>query len=94
MLETQIDVWLDGLEEDEEQLYSKIDLTMVDIEDNEDMFHALEDSMAPTSCGPHWSNLLQHLLLLPANPFQKYEFWGGYQNVEYRRIALTISHTR
>ncbi|TPX38459.1 hypothetical protein SeLEV6574_g07774, partial [Synchytrium endobioticum] len=71
LLQTQIDLWFDGLEADEEELYSKIDLTTVDVEDNEDMFHALDDSMAPTSCGPHWSNLLQHLLLLPANPFQK-----------------------
>lgn len=59
------------MESDEEELYGKIDRTTVDIDDNEDMFHALDDSMAPTSCGPHWSNLLQHLLLLPANPFQK-----------------------
>ncbi|TPX33081.1 hypothetical protein SmJEL517_g03929 [Synchytrium microbalum] len=71
LLQNQIDVWVTSLETDEEELYSKIDLSTVDVEDNEDIFWALNDSMAPTSCGPHWSNLLQHLLLLPANPFQK-----------------------
>ncbi|KAJ1552668.1 Dishevelled associated activator of morphogenesis 2 [Nowakowskiella sp. JEL0078] len=75
LLQTQIDVWIAGLEADEEETFGKIDndvLTVEEIlEDPEELYNALTRSMKLSSCWQPFSSMLRHILLLPANPFQR-----------------------
>ncbi|KAJ3124435.1 Disheveled-associated activator of morphogenesis 1, partial [Irineochytrium annulatum] len=74
LLQTQIDVWIAGLEADEEDCFNKIDTEFVNLDDPEDVFQALNTSMNLSSCLSPFSSILKHLLLLPSNPFQRMKF--------------------
>ncbi|KAI8815088.1 hypothetical protein BJ742DRAFT_782312 [Cladochytrium replicatum] len=78
LLQTQIDVWIAGLEADEEEMAAKFDpdsLPIDDIMENTDeLFAAICRSMKFTSCWGPFNSMLRHILLLPANPFQRMKF--------------------
>ncbi|KAJ3096868.1 hypothetical protein HDU97_005466 [Phlyctochytrium planicorne] len=74
LLQTQIDVWIAGLEADEEESFAKVDADVINIDDPEDIFHALMQSMNISSCLAPFSSILKHILLLPSNPFQRMKF--------------------
>ncbi|KAJ3218661.1 Disheveled-associated activator of morphogenesis 1 [Dinochytrium kinnereticum] len=74
LLQTQIDVWIAGLEADEEESFAKVDTDFVNLDDPEDVFGALMQSMNISSCLTPFSSILKHILLLPSNPFQRMKF--------------------
>ncbi|KAJ3097088.1 Lysophospholipase 1, partial [Phlyctochytrium bullatum] len=74
LLQTQIDVWIAGLEADEEECFAKVDTDFVNLDDPEDVFHALLQSMNISSCLAPFASILKHILLLPSNPFQRMKF--------------------
>lgn len=73
-MQTQIDVWIAGLETDEEQLFAKVDSNFFTLEEAEEVFEALNKSMQTTSCGVSWKSVMKHFLLLPSNPFQRMRY--------------------
>ncbi|KAJ3223051.1 Dishevelled associated activator of morphogenesis 2 [Clydaea vesicula] len=74
LLQANIDVWIAGLEADEEEVFSKVDADYFLIDEPHDVFEALNKSMHLTSCSSSWMGLLKHLLLLPSNPFQRMKY--------------------
>ena len=74
LLQTQIDVWVGGLESDEMETFAKIEQNLEPTEDPEELSDLLNRTMNLTSCGGNWVNILKHLLLLPSNPFTKLIF--------------------
>ncbi|RKO85022.1 armadillo-type protein, partial [Blyttiomyces helicus] len=73
-LQTQIDVWIAGFEADEEETFQKVDVQELDMEDSVELFSALNSSMKLTSCHMPFGSILRHILLLPANPWQRMKF--------------------
>ncbi|KAI9364411.1 formin homology 2 domain-containing protein [Zopfochytrium polystomum] len=74
LLQTQIDVWIAGLEADEEESFMRLDSEYINMDSPEDIFMALHNNMKFTSCLDPFTSILKHILLLPANPFQKMKF--------------------
>lgn len=76
LLQTQIDVWIAGLEADETELAERMEIEapLQSFEDTTEMFGILNKSMETTSCGESWRNVLKHFLLLPTNPVQRLRY--------------------
>ncbi|KAJ3330667.1 hypothetical protein HDU76_005130 [Blyttiomyces sp. JEL0837] len=74
LLQTQIDVWIAGLEADEEECFARMDVDFFNTDSVEDVFGALYDNLKFTSCLEPFASILKHLLLLPSNPFQKMKY--------------------
>ncbi|KAJ3270093.1 hypothetical protein HK104_004982, partial [Borealophlyctis nickersoniae] len=74
LLQTQIDVWIAGLEADEEETFQKVDIEFMNLDDSDDLYNALSESMKLTSCYAPFASIMRHILLLPANPFQRMKF--------------------
>ncbi|KAJ3413863.1 Dishevelled associated activator of morphogenesis 2 [Chytridiales sp. JEL 0842] len=81
LLQTQIDVWIAGLESDEEQCFSKLDVESIDMDDPTELFNALHGAMKMSSCLDPFMSILKHVALLPANPFQKMRFMFLYDKI-------------
>ncbi|KAI9093467.1 formin homology 2 domain-containing protein [Phlyctochytrium arcticum] len=75
LLQTQIDVWVAGLEADEDEVFMKLDVRdHLEWEDAVGLATALADTMDRSTCYSAYLSILKHLCLLPANPFQRMKF--------------------
>ncbi|KAJ3019022.1 hypothetical protein HKX48_002457, partial [Thoreauomyces humboldtii] len=75
LLQTQIDVWVAGLEADEEEIFMKMDVDgELDWDNAEEVALALADTMGFSTCFAPYISVLKHMFLLPANPFQRMKF--------------------
>lgn len=77
LLQTQIDVWLAGLETDEENLIRTLEISNAlssfhDVKDLSKLTDIVSKSLQYASCDNSWLSILRHMLLLPANSFQRY----------------------
>ncbi|KAJ3174768.1 Dishevelled associated activator of morphogenesis 2 [Geranomyces variabilis] len=75
LLQTQIDVWVAGLEADEEEVFVKMDVDgELDWDNAEEVALALAETMKFSTCFEPYMSVLKHMFLLPANPFQRMKF--------------------
>ncbi|KAI9325341.1 formin homology 2 domain-containing protein [Obelidium mucronatum] len=74
LLQTQIDVWIAGLEADEEQCFSRLGVEATNMDSSPELFDALYENFKFSSCLEPFHNVLKHVALLPANPFQKMKY--------------------
>ncbi|KAJ3020034.1 UNVERIFIED_CONTAM: hypothetical protein HDU68_010388 [Siphonaria sp. JEL0065] len=74
LLQTQIDVWIAGLEADEEELFGKLGTENVNFDSSPDLFDALYENLKFSSCLEPFHSVLKHVALLPSNPFQKMKY--------------------
>ncbi|KAJ3232490.1 Disheveled-associated activator of morphogenesis 1 [Chytriomyces hyalinus] len=74
LLQTQIDVWIAGLEADEEELFQRLSTDACNLDSSPDLFDVLYENMKFSSCLEPFNSVLKHLALLPTNPFQKMKY--------------------
>ncbi|KAI8615776.1 hypothetical protein BC830DRAFT_1168331 [Chytriomyces sp. MP71] len=74
LLQTQIDVWIAGLEADEEECFQRLGTDACNMDSSPDLFDVLYENMKFSSCMEPFQSLLKHLALLPSNPFQKMKY--------------------
>ena len=72
LLQTQIDVWIAGLETDEGRCFSRLELNPFNLDDCESVSKHLTSVMKLTSSEQSYASILRHLTLLPPNPFDRY----------------------
>jgi len=74
LLQTQIDVWITGLEADEEEIFQRVEVEYVNLDDSEDLYNALQNSMQHSSCYAPFTSMMRHIMMLPTNPFKRMEY--------------------
>ncbi|KAI8999424.1 formin homology 2 domain-containing protein [Gaertneriomyces semiglobifer] len=77
LLQTQIDVWIAGLEADEEEVYARINVpedAAMDRDDGEQFIQMLGEGMKGSSCWAPYLSIMKHLALCPHNPFQRMKY--------------------
>jgi hypothetical protein len=75
-LHTQIEIFQNSLEIDEEKLFARLETdTVADINSTEELFHAFNRAVKNTSCYDYFLDILRHLILTPSNPFLKYKYF-------------------
>ncbi|KAJ3069197.1 hypothetical protein HDU98_007726, partial [Podochytrium sp. JEL0797] len=74
LLQTQIDVWIAGLESDEEECFSRLGVEACNLDSSPELFDVLYDSMKFSSCLEPFESVLKHVALLPSNPFLKMKY--------------------
>ncbi|ORY53477.1 FH2-domain-containing protein [Rhizoclosmatium globosum] len=77
LLQTQIDVWIAGLEADEEELFGRLGVAIdedVNLDNTEELFDVVYENMKLSSCVEPLHSVLRHVALLPPNPFQKMKY--------------------
>lgn len=74
VLQTQIDVFLIEMENDEGECFANLDskITDVDMELASDLTEALNSSLSNTSCEGSYVSILKHLAILPHSPIERY----------------------
>ncbi|KAJ3212388.1 hypothetical protein HDU82_002067 [Entophlyctis luteolus] len=77
LLQTQIDVWIAGLEADEQEVFSRLNpatVASINMESSPDVFDAIYDTVKTSSCMDPFHSILKHIALLPADPFEKMKY--------------------
>lgn len=74
VLQTQIDVWLRGLERDEAELFQRLESDHVDFDDIAEFSQAVTKNMTKTSCQHLYFSIQRHLSLLPKSSFERLKF--------------------
>lgn len=74
LLQTQIDVWLSGIESDEAILFSRLGVKEINSAASRQLGIALSESITDTSCHKSYLSLLKHVALLPANTFERLKY--------------------
>lgn len=72
MLQVQIDIWLAGLESDEDMFFGTfLNTKRFNSNDSKLISEALSKSMKDTSCDSLYVSILKHLALLPKSTFER-----------------------
>ncbi|KAJ3270137.1 Disheveled-associated activator of morphogenesis 1 [Terramyces sp. JEL0728] len=74
LLQTQIDVWIAGMEADEAELFKRLDTNKINMDDSSELAVMLNQVMKKSSCEAPYISLLKHLTMLPANSFDRMKF--------------------
>lgn len=74
LLQTQIDVFISGMESDEADIYRRLDVDNFDTNNISEISETLTSVISQTSGKGPFSSILQHILLLPINPSTRYEW--------------------
>jgi dishevelled associated activator of morphogenesis len=74
LLQTQIDVWIAGLEADEMELFSKLNTKELNVDDTKELSLALDAVMRTSTCEGSYQSLLKHLALLPTASFERMKY--------------------
>ena len=74
LLQTQIDVWIAGMEADEAELFGNLDVKKFNTDDAVEIAKALNSTMKYSSCGSAFTSLLRHLTVLPAHSFERMKY--------------------
>jgi dishevelled associated activator of morphogenesis len=74
VLQTQIDVWLGGLEQDETELFQRLESDRIDIEDLAEFSQIVTKNMKTTSCENPYFSIQRHLSLLSTSSFERLKY--------------------
>jgi len=71
VLQTQMDVFLSSMENDEEEVAAKLDRDIIDWSNALDIGSAMDKTFKGTSAYPMYLAILKHIALIPSNPFTR-----------------------
>jgi hypothetical protein len=71
LLQTQIDVWLTGLEQDESEQFSRLGVQKIDANNSVELGKALALSLRESSSEAPFASILKHLVTLPTIPLER-----------------------
>jgi hypothetical protein len=74
LLQTQIDVWIAGMENDDFELFSRLEAEKVNLEDAQDIAKALDVTMKASSCEAPFVSIMRHLTLMPKGSFERMKY--------------------
>jgi len=77
LIHTQIDIFRDVMERDDEQLYNKYELKVknVDLDNPQEVFKILEKTLRNTNCWAYIIDVFKHYLLIPSNTTLRVKYW-------------------
>jgi hypothetical protein len=74
LLQTQIDVWIAGMEQDEAELFSRLETEKVNTDDAMEIARVLSISLKASSCEAPFASILRHFTLLPKGSFERMKY--------------------
>ncbi|KAI8898114.1 hypothetical protein BC833DRAFT_649016 [Globomyces pollinis-pini] len=74
LLQTQIDVFLTGMDSDETDMFKEMQTEPIDIEDISKLLATLSNVMKASSCEAPFASILRHMMMLPANSFERMKY--------------------
>ncbi|ORX83965.1 FH2-domain-containing protein [Anaeromyces robustus] len=77
LVHTQIDIFRDVMERDDEQLYAKYELKVknIDLDNPNEVFKILEKTLRSTNCWAYVIDVFKHYLLIPTNTTLRVKYW-------------------